>query len=486
MILSSDTVPPAFKAFFAIWSTVTPQIQALPAEQKHDLARIICGHEPLTPASTHNPNLRRMALDMRAVAIEISQRRTFQERYQSDLQAALDHGRPPSEGRRTPSPLKATFVPPPGYESEKPLPASPSVEPQDSPRRHARPLTPTEAAGRGFLVRNPDSGSGSSSEVRPITPPAARTSQSVIASPPRKLHRIPSPFRSSASTGPPTTTQVPSGHRKNTSSGSGFLELPSAARPGASRAGPSTIPRPASPSILTPSDPAILTIRETLYAALADVISRTREVRSLLKTDPGRAYFASVGLAILEVCIGSITPEGNVRGVLGNELRVQDVPKPYVPLMKELQAIGLRSRELETEDNDKAIELLTAGDDTIPEPRMDRVRRMLIKGVARGWEEAQSIPTPPPPEPRGSSRGARAAVPAPSEEDAMAGAAFESQQRRSGRNPEIVRSSSRDRSPGGTVLSLVNRINALALAMVRLPAFRERQNEVFKVLAGAR
>jgi len=432
MVLSAETVSPAFIAFFSIWATLTPQIQALPADQQHDLARVICGHEPLSPAANNHETIRRMALDLRAVAIEISQRRTFQERYQADLQAALDHGT--VDGRRTPSPMRATFQPPPGYEMEKPLPLSPPLTPQ----RGTRPLPTSPPAGRTSFEANtagPSSPSGS---------------------------RHPSPNRGDGSLAA-SGQGVGSRHTRVGSASSGQFLVPPAS------AGPSR-QRSASPSILTAHDPAILTIRETLYAALADVLARTPEVRGLLKTDPPRAYFASVGLAILDFSLKSISPEGNVRAVLGNDLRLEDIPRNYVPLMQELQAIATRSVQLEEEDNTRAIELLTAGEDTLPEPRMDRVRRMLIKGVARGWEEL------------------RREGPAISDEEAdvMAGAAFESQERRSARDPNVVRGRSRDRSPEGTVLQLTNRINALALAMTRLPAFRERQNQVFKVLAGVR
>jgi len=50
-----------------------------------------------------------IAADLRAVAIEISQRRTFQDRYASDLQAALD------AGSRSGLKVKTSFVPPPVY-----------------------------------------------------------------------------------------------------------------------------------------------------------------------------------------------------------------------------------------------------------------------------------------------------------------------------------------------------------------------------------
>lgn len=248
-----------------------------------------------------------------------------------------------------------------------------------------------------------------------------------------------------------------------------FLEPPGAHANGAA---PAYHRRPPTPTILTPQDPAILTIRETLYAALADVLARTPELRALLKTDPTRAYFASVGLAVLEFSLVSLTPEGNIKAVLGAELKLQDAPTGYQPLMHELQRIAVRSRELEMEDNERAVELLTSGEDNLPEPRMDRVRKMLIKGVARGWEELQT---------EGGI----------SDEDvgAMAGAGEESQRRRQGGDPtqrQRRNRSSRAHSPAGTSLELTNRINALALGMTRLPAFRERQDKIFKVLAGVR
>lgn len=445
-VLSSETVPQTFKAFFSIWSALTPVIQTLTPEQSHDLARLICGHEPISPSASRHEQLRRMALDMRAVAIEISQRRTFQERYQSDLQAALDHGRPMSDGRRTPSPLRATFVPPPGYEAEKPLPASPT-----SPR--SRPVTPTSP----MRVTNPDlNGFGRApSASSPSTP--ARTA---------------SPYRPSVAL-PSTPPRAEPGHRRNQSSGQ-YLELPGrpTTAPTVSSSASSSSGRRRSPSPAVPAqlNSAIETIRETLYAELAEVLSRTKDLRALLKTDPPRAYFASVGLAILEFSLNALTPTGGVRAVLGAELKVEDVPRDYQPLMQEVQAIARRSRQLDEEDNQKAIELLTAGEETLPEPRMDRLRRMLIKGVARGWEDLQ-INT------QDVSR---------EDTGVMAGAAFESQVRRSARGSDqgAVRARSRDRSPEGTVLQLANRINTLALAMTRLPAFRERQDQVFKVLAG--
>ena len=124
--LSSTTCPPIFQPFFRLWAQSVPAIQALPSDAQHDLARIICDKPPLTAPVTNQDessssapvHLNRIAADLRAVAIEITQRRTFQERYALDLQSALDVGQPPpspgmpaSEKRRV-----AAFAPPPSYD----------------------------------------------------------------------------------------------------------------------------------------------------------------------------------------------------------------------------------------------------------------------------------------------------------------------------------------------------------------------------------
>ncbi|KAG8905946.1 hypothetical protein FRB99_007951 [Tulasnella sp. 403] len=441
-VLSDETIPPAFRAFFSIWQTLTLQIRAMSSDLQHDLARTICGHEPISSATSRHDELRRMALDLKAVAIEISQRRTFQERYNEDLQGALDQGRPTlPDGRRTPSPLRATFVPPPGYEAEKPLPLSPTQSALGSPRGYG-PLSPTSPTG--FRVVNPDR----SGSVRVSSSSGYSSGRS---SPP------------SRTTSPPKTPTATGGHSRTASAP--HLQPPSSSR---GTPGQSSFPRPASPTLLTANDPAILVIRETLYAQLADVLARTPEIRVLLANDQPRAYFAAVGLAILEFSLHSLTPEGDVKAVLGAELKFEDIPKHYQPMNRELQWIAQRSRQIEAEDNEKAVELAILGEEDLPEPRMDRVRKMLVKGVARGWEELQ----------RDDPLTGEVT-------DLMSGAAFETQRRRNSRDAG-GRARSRDRSPEGTVLQLTNRINALALTMTRLPAFRERQQTVFKVLAGVR
>jgi hypothetical protein len=76
LVLSSSTCPLLFLPYFKVWQNTVPAIQALQPAYQHDLARIICDNEPLT--SPTSPELSRISADLRSVAIEISQRRTFQ------------------------------------------------------------------------------------------------------------------------------------------------------------------------------------------------------------------------------------------------------------------------------------------------------------------------------------------------------------------------------------------------------------------------
>lgn len=156
-------------------------------------------------------------------------------------------------------------------------------------------------------------------------------------------------------------------------------------------------------------------------------------MRSLLKTDPPRAYFGAVALAVLDVATHAVTREGTVVGVLGQELTLARCPEPLRPLMLELAALGRQAREMEEEDSDAAVQAMTAGED-LPAPRVERVKLILEEGV--GVRDAQE------------------------------------------------RGDESRRSVEGRALAFANRVNGLALAMTRLRPFRERQDEVFKVLAG--
>jgi hypothetical protein len=102
----------------------------------------------------------------------------------------------------------------------------------------------------------------------------------------------------------------------------------------------------------------------------------------------------------------------------------------------------------------------------IPEPRIDRLKRTLKTGVAAQRQE---------------ERAARRAT---------------RRERERGRSPhsrgtasEDVSSGSSDegrQSPSSSTVRFANRVNELALRMTSLPAFRERQQEVFSILKSVR
>lgn len=345
--LSFANCPPTFRSFLIVWSQNVPLIQALPPEYQHDLARIICGLEPISQPL--NRRLNAIAADLRAVAIEISMRRTFQDKYAGDLQAAIDAGARNNSGR-----VKASFIPPPAY----------AFAPQ-----------------------------------------------------------FPSPIST-------TDTKLPL------------------------------------PSILGPDAPAIEFIRETLYAALGEVLERMPALRRLLHTDPSRAYFASVAFAILDVATSSSTysvatkksgelptssdrpKEPTIRGVLGQRLTLSDCPSELRPFMTELCEIGKAAHEMEEEDSAASIAALLQGKEP-PHPRLDRVHHILEGGVGHVYNERR------PANGVGHSSDTRSP------------------------DPRRRKTSTENRA-----VAFANRINALALGMTALRAFRERQELVFKVLAG--
>jgi hypothetical protein len=158
------------------------------------------------------------------------------------------------------------------------------------------------------------------------------------------------------------------------------------------------------------------------------VLARTPALRATLRTDPPRAYFGAVALAILAVAEHEVGPDGTVRGVLGAELTLASCPAPLRPLMMELAAIGRAAGEMGEQDTDAAMRHAAAGED-VPPPRLERVRAMLELGAGHNAADGRA-------------------------------------------------------SAEGRAVAFANRVNALALHMTRLPAFRERQAEIFKVLAG--
>ncbi|KAI5119970.1 hypothetical protein M0805_004349 [Coniferiporia weirii] len=420
--LTLTNCPQPFVSFLRVWARTVPTIQRLAPTQQHALARIICGRDPAAAVEGEgSKQLPRIAAQLRAVAIEISQRRSFQDRYAADLQTALDAGRAPRPGARR---VIAGFVPPPEYE--------PSPSPSPSPSPTPSPKWPASAS-----FPPPSSPPASTSTFLQLpTSPTAPTFQ---------RSRTPSPARAPPSPMSPSTPLSPS----SSSSSSSFAD----------------------------DAPALTLIRETLYASLADVLISHTHVRRLLRRDPPRAYFASVALAVLDVARartrtyprmhrdphahpsrgGEDDTEVVVTGVLGAPLTLAQCPHALRPFMRELGALGAAVRDAETEDTQRALEALArdaAG--ALPEPRVERVRRMLERGV-------------------GSERGRRRG----GDEGGSDDSDDEEDSEEEGEESE----SARRRSVEGRAIALANRINALALGMTKLRAFRDRQSEVFAILA---
>ena len=427
-----------------LWINTVPAIQKLKSTHQHDLARIICDREPIAnPPAPQEIN--RIAHDLRAVAIEISQRRSFQDRYADDLQVALDAGTTPAsvEEKR----LRAAFKPPPLYDP------SPVSSAGSSPQ-HAT----TELPNPNIPAQLPTH-----------IPPQSPVHLSVFAASP-----------------PYSQTQFPRNAQQPQQ------------RPVASTSSGSPSHSPRSPTFLPPEAPIILTIRETLYASIGEVLAFSPTLREGLERDPPRATFAAVALAILEVSLNNITPNGSVRGVMGNEVTLAQCPPQYQRLMLELGDIGKTVKGVTAEDDERAIKCIQTGQ-AIPEPRADRLRRTLEFGVQADDDEyerrivavEQAATAPPPPTPPRSGRSSgerlrRSDERRRSEEQARRsgesnrpGAAVQPTPSTNGQTQGSPR-----RSLSGTTIQIANRINALALRLMQLPAFREKQAELFKTLQG--
>ena len=189
-----------------------------------------------------------------------------------------------------------------------------------------------------------------------------------------------------------------------------------------------------SAKITGPTDPTIELIRETLYAALADVLENTPHLHAQLTLDPPRAYFGSVALAILGVSTRTSAADDMDGGVIwlvrDRQLTVAECPDMWRPLMREFVEIGVEAARIR--ESDTATAMTCAQEDReVPVPRLEIARMRLEHGA--GYDEHQ-----------GEERDA-----------------------------------DRERS----VVAFVNRVNTLALKMTQLPEFRARQDRVFEVLS---
>lgn len=92
-VLSISTCPINLLPLFRLWSKAVQPLQDLSLDNQADVARLICDLEPLnTPVSTV---MIKLATDIQSMAIMISQRKTFLERYTNDLEVGLAAGESP-------------------------------------------------------------------------------------------------------------------------------------------------------------------------------------------------------------------------------------------------------------------------------------------------------------------------------------------------------------------------------------------------------
>lgn len=179
--------------------------------------------------------------------------------------------------------------------------------------------------------------------------------------------------------------------------------------------------------------PDMVAIRETMYGAISDALA-TPALRQVMAKDAQRAYFSALSLANLNVSMTlqpTTSDSPNLIVMMGREMRLTDLPGAYRTCITELAAIGREATKLSEEDDERAIAYVARGK-ALPEPRVGRVRKLLERGV--GFVGAD-----------GRIRGAK-----------------ESSGNGTGRSREFS-----------------NKISALSVEMMKLPAFQE---EMIRIL----
>src|SRR6266446_2984556 len=189
------------------------------------------------------------------------------------------------------------------------------------------------------------------------------------------------------------------------------------------------------PTIATSTSPVIELIRETLYAVLAYVVVSTPSLIPLLKSNPSRAYFNAVALAVLTVstspsflAASSSDNDDNVvvRGVRGIAITLSDCPRYLRPLVSKFIAIGCDAANIKEEDDMEAARVVQEGRKGEEDvPWLKRARLLLEQGA--GYDVG---------------------------------------------------------SADGRVVAFVDQVNTLASDITQLPQFKKRQDKVFGVLGG--
>ncbi len=186
------------------------------------------------------------------------------------------------------------------------------------------------------------------------------------------------------------------------------------------------------PTVATSTSPVIERIREVFYAALADVFVSTPSLIPLLKSNPPRAYFDAVALAVFVVSTSpsflaaSSSDNDVVRDVRGNPITLSDCPPYLRPVVDQFIAIGCDAANIKEEDDmeaDRLVQEGRKGEEDVP--RFKRARLLLEQGA--GYDVG---------------------------------------------------------SADGRVVAFVDQVNTLASDITQLPQFKKRQDKVFGVLGG--
>ncbi|GAA6058236.1 hypothetical protein JCM3770_007428 [Rhodotorula araucariae] len=113
--LTDANCPDTFRNAFSLWQRCVEPIKAFPSKARHDLALLLCEKE--VRSSPLRLDVAKVAADLKGIALEILQRRTFQTRFRNDLQAALDSTVRPTAGD---NPRRASYEMPPMYVEGEP------------------------------------------------------------------------------------------------------------------------------------------------------------------------------------------------------------------------------------------------------------------------------------------------------------------------------------------------------------------------------
>ncbi|BGP37932.1 hypothetical protein JCM10449v2_001859 [Rhodotorula kratochvilovae] len=152
--LTTDNCPDTFRNAFSLWQRCVEPVKAFPSEARHDLALLLCEKE--VRSSPLRLDVAKVAADLKGIALEILQRRTFQTRFRNDLQAALDSAVRPRTCTDSERP-RASYEPPPMYIEGEPTEetkrAHQDLAARDAPETNAGAVSDAEGVENLGIIR---------------------------------------------------------------------------------------------------------------------------------------------------------------------------------------------------------------------------------------------------------------------------------------------------------------------------------------------